>query len=74
MYQDKILFYNAKKDYIDDLTEGKSYLIHILDKDSAVVEVSSMTGVRYLYDFNKHESKNAFTNMIESETQLWKIV
>lgn len=74
MYQDKILFYNAKKDYIDDLTEGKSYLIHILDKDSAVVEVSSMTGVRYLYDFNKYECKNAFTNMVESETQLWKIV
>lgn len=74
MYQDKILFYNTKKDSINDLTEGKSYLIHILDKDEAIVEVSSMAGVRYIYDFNKHECKNAFTNTIERETQLWKIV
>lgn len=74
MFEDKVLYYNKHKDSIIDLTEDKRYTIHINDKDSKKVEVISMEGGKYIYNFEKHECFNTFTNKVEEETHLWKLI
>ena len=74
MYNDKVLYYNKHKDELEDLTFGKEYLIHRLDKQGTEVEVIQMYGGQYIYDFSTKIVKNKFTGKIEKETNLWKIV
>ena len=74
MYNDKVLYYNKHKDELEDLTFGKEYLIHRLDKQGTEVEVIQMYGGQYIYDFSTKTVKNKFTGKIEKETNLWKIV
>lgn len=73
-YNDKILFYNERKDTLSDLTEGLEYIIHILDKDSTKIDILTNFGAQYIYNFKEHTCFNTFTNKLEWETQLWRPV
>ncbi|MBO5388505.1 MAG: hypothetical protein J6A59_10245 [Lachnospiraceae bacterium] len=74
MYNDRVLYYNKHKDELEDLTFDKNYLIHRLDKHGTEVEVISMEGGKYIYDFETHLVKNKFTGKVEKDTNLWKVI
>jgi len=74
MYNDKIVYYDRLRDSLLDLTEGKNYAIQRLDSNSKEIEVISMQGGKYIYNFLTRKCFNCFTNREERNTYLWKIV
>lgn len=74
MFNDKILHYNNHRDYFEDLTDDKEYVIHVSDKSDKEVEVILMDGGQYTYNFETKTVYNKFTNQLEENTNLWKIV
>lgn len=72
MYNDNIIYYDVFKDKIINLTENKNYTITILNGDTREIEVVSMQGGKYIYNFEKKLCYNCFTNSEERQTFLWK--
>ena len=74
MFSDHIIFYDRFKDRIITLTEDKKYSIHPVVDGSKEIEVVSMQGGKYHYNFETKACFNCFTNKEEKSTYLWKII
>lgn len=74
MFKDMVVYYNKHRDILENLTDGKDYLIHKVDSSENEVEIVNMSGGTYIYNFITRKFYNSFTQEIEEDTQLWKIV
>ena len=72
LYNDKILYYNPKADELTDLTEDSNYIIHVSSKTE--VEVTSMIGGKYTYNFKYRILINDFTGKEEKAFRLWRSI
>ena len=73
MFNDHIIYYDKFRDKIIELTKGKNYTITILDGNPREIEVISMHGGKYNYNFERKSCYNCFTNAEERQTFLWKV-
>lgn len=74
VYNDKILYYNPKADELTDLTEDSNYIIHVSSKTESEVEVTSMIGGKYTYNFKDRILINDFTGKEEKAFRLWRSI
>ena len=73
MFSDKIVYYDRLRDTIVELTEDRNYSIFQTAEGEPEIEVTSMQGGKYLYNFETRVCFNCFTNREEKQTYLWRI-
>lgn len=71
-YCDCVVQYNSREDSIRNLTEGKSYSIYKSRNEDDTVEIVSMHGGTYTYNFKTRECRNDFTGSVE-KIHLWSL-
>lgn len=72
LYCDSVLEYNAHDDKVRNLTIGKNYNVYTSRKSDDAVEILSMHGGMYTYNFKTHECMNEFTGSVE-KLSLWSL-
>ena len=73
-FADRIVYYDRYNVHLIDLTEDRQYIINAVGKNNNRLVVTFMHGGRYTYDFDTEECYNTFTEQLESNTFLWKIL
>jgi hypothetical protein len=71
-FNDMLLAYNDHRDTMTNLTKDKNYLIYPNKNGENSVDIISMHGGRYKYNFDTHRCTNLFTGK-EEEIQLWTL-
>lgn len=71
-YNDKLIVYSDRHDDILDLTYNKNYNIVKIDSDT--IEVAKLQGMKYTYKISSREFRNAFTDEVEPDTQIWSLI
>lgn len=61
MFNDLVIHYNKHRDLIDEQSESNKYSIHNSEAQDDMIEIQSMHGIQYSYDFTTHELSNKFT-------------
>lgn len=71
-FNDLLIQYNQVRDCITKLTDKNKYLIYKNQSLNSTVDIISMQGGRYQYDFKNNQCINQFTGEAE-EIQIWNL-